>query len=130
MKTYIIEKERLRNSSLRETKEAWQLNAVYDLVFDPEPEKKKGFFFFFCLFRAVPTAYGGSQRAAAASLHHSCSNTRSAPPLQPTPQLRATPDPWPTKRGQGLNLCPVLMDTSQIRFHGATTGTVAFSFLL
>ena len=43
---------------------------------------KKIFFNFFCLFRAVPTAYGGSQargriRATPASLHHSHSNTRS-----------------------------------------------------
>ena len=55
-------------------------------------------FFFFLLFRAVPTAYGGSQawgpiRATAASLHHSHSNSGSDPSLRPTPQLKATPDP-------------------------------------
>ena len=52
----------------------------------------------FCLFWAAPVAYGGSQArgligAVAASLHQSHSNTRSEACLQPTPQLRATPDP-------------------------------------
>ena len=62
------------------------------------------FFFFFCLFclfaffRAAPVAYGDSQArgligAVAAGLHHSHSNTRSEPHLQPTPLLKATPDP-------------------------------------
>ena len=56
------------------------------------------FVFFFCLFRAAPAAYGGSQarspiRAVAVALHHSRSNTGSTPHLQPTPQLKATPDP-------------------------------------
>ena len=60
-------------------------------------------FFFFvcvcvCIFRATPTAYGGSQArgligAAAASLGQSHSNTRSVPCLRPTPQLTTTPDP-------------------------------------
>ena len=35
----------------------------------------------------------GQIEAAAAGLHHSCSNTGSEPYLQPTPQLMATPDP-------------------------------------
>ena len=40
-------------------------------------------------------AYGGSQArdrigATAAGLHHSCSNARSEPSLQPTPQFMAT----------------------------------------
>ena len=44
------------------------------------------FVFVFCLFRATPTAYGGSQArgpigATAASLHHSPSNDRSKPCL-------------------------------------------------
>ena len=55
----------------------------------------------FCLFafsRAAPTAYGGSQArgpigAIAAGLHHSHSNARSKPHLQPKPQVTATPDP-------------------------------------
>ena len=54
--------------------------------------------FFFLLFRAVPTAYGGSQargriRATPAGLPHSHCNSRSEPCLQPTPQLTAMPDP-------------------------------------
>ena len=32
--------------------------------------------------------------------------TASVPPLQPTPQLTATPDPQPTERGQGSNPQP------------------------
>ena len=56
------------------------------------------FFFFFGLFRAAPTACGGSQAgggigAVATGLHHSHSNEGSKPCLQPTPQLTATPDP-------------------------------------
>ena len=58
------------------------------------------FFFFwsFCLFRAAPTACGGSQArgligAVAAGLHHSHRNATSEPRRQPTPQLSATPDP-------------------------------------
>ena len=52
------------------------------------------------LYRAAPVAYGGSQArgqigAVAAGLcrSHSNSNARSELPLQPTPQLMATPDP-------------------------------------
>ena len=53
---------------------------------------------FFLLFRATPTAYGGSQArdrigATAASLYHSHSNAGPKPYLQPTPQLTATLDP-------------------------------------
>ena len=52
----------------------------------------------FVFSRAAPMARGGSQTrgligAVAASLHHSHSNARSEPCLQPTPQLMATPDP-------------------------------------
>ena len=69
------------------------------------------FFFFFCLFKAPPTAYGGSQtrgqtRAVATGLHHSHSNAGSKPCLQPTPQFTATTDPEPTEQGQGSNLRP------------------------
>ena len=54
--------------------------------------------FFFCLFRVAPMAYGGSQArhqigAVATGPHHSQSNARSKPHLQPTPQLTATLDP-------------------------------------
>ena len=49
-------------------------------------------------------AHGGSQArgliiAVAAGLHQSHSNARSELRLQPTPQLRATPDPQPTEPG-------------------------------
>ena len=52
------------------------------------------FIFFFWLFKAALVAYGGSQArgligATAAGLHHSRSNSRSKPRLQPTPQLTA-----------------------------------------
>ena len=52
----------------------------------------------FLLFRAAPLAYGSSQArghigAVATGLHHSHSDTRSEPHLQPTPQLMATLDP-------------------------------------
>ena len=59
------------------------------------------FIFFFCLFAiswAALTAYGGSQargriRAIAAGICQGHSNVGSEPRLQPTPQLRALPDP-------------------------------------
>ena len=66
---------------------------------------------FFWLFRATPEAYGGSQArgligAVVAGLCKSHSNTTSKPRLQPTPQLRATPDPSRTEaaRDQTRNL--------------------------
>ena len=71
------------------------------------------FFFlvFFAFSRAAPSAYGGSQArgrigALAAGLHQSHSNTGSEPRLWPAPQLMATPDPYPTEQGQGLNPKP------------------------
>ena len=48
----------------------------------------------------------GQIRATAADLPHSHSNARPEPCLRPTPRLTATPDPRPTKRGQGLNPHP------------------------
>ena len=68
-------------------------------------------FLFFWLFRAVPKAYGSSPargriRVAAAGLCHSYSNSGSKLCLWSTPHLRAMPDPWPTERGQELNLSP------------------------
>ena len=71
---------------------------------------------------AAPMAYGGSQaggriRAAAASLHHSHSSMGSELSLQAIPQLTA--DPLSKARDQTC----VLMDTTWIRFHQATTGT-------
>ena len=80
------------------------------------PTKRTGIsiskFLFACLlFRAAPTAYGGSQardliRATAAGPHHSHSNPRSESCLQPTPQLMATLDPIPTEWGQRSNPQP------------------------
>ena len=73
------------------------------------------FFFFsflFVLFRAAPTAYGGSwatgliAAVVAASLLQRRQNARSEPRLRPTPQLTAMPDPQPTERGQGSNPQP------------------------
>ena len=57
-----------------------------------------GGFLFVRFFRAVHTAFGGSQargltRAIAAGLCHSRSNARSETRLRPTPQLTAMPDP-------------------------------------
>ena len=52
-----------------------------------------------CIFKAVPTACGGSQatrgkiRAVAAGLCHNHSNARCKPRLYPTPQLMAMLDP-------------------------------------
>ena len=82
------------------------------------------FALFFFFLKAAPEAYGSSQargqnRAAAASLHHSHSHARSKPHLRPTPQFTATPDPWPTERGQGS----ILVDPSWIHFYCATIGT-------
>ena len=62
-------------------------------------------------FKVKPEAYGNSQargriRATAAGLHHSHSNSGSRPCLQPTSQLTATRDPWPTDQGWGSNLHP------------------------
>ena len=60
---------------------------------------------------AAPAAYGSSQargriRAVAAGLHQSHTNVESKPHLQPTPQLTATPDPYPLSeaRDQTCNL--------------------------
>ena len=63
-----------------------------------ELQDKLLFFLAFCLYRATPSAYGGSQvrgpiRTVAASLCQSHSNARSKLSLSPTPQLTATPDP-------------------------------------
>ena len=49
--------------------------------------------------------YGSSQargqiRATAVGLHHSQSNSGSKLCLQPTPQLMATPDPYPLSKGR------------------------------
>ena len=72
------------------------------------------FILFYCLFAiswAAPAAYGGSWAkgligAVAASLLQSYSNAGSEPPLQPTPQLTAAPDPEPAEQGQGSHPQP------------------------
>ena len=56
------------------------------------------FIYLFLLFRTEPAAYESSQArgqmgAEAAGGRHSHNNMRSEPPVQPTPQLMATPDP-------------------------------------
>ena len=80
----------------------WTIEQINTVIF---------FFGLFVFFRATPATYGGSQgrgwiRAIATGLHQSHSNTGSEPRLQPTPQLTATPDLWPTERGQGSNPHP------------------------
>ena len=63
----------------------------------------------FLLFRAVPVAYRSSQARSwnvATADGHSHSHKGSELHLQPTPQLMATPDPWPTEQGQGSNPQP------------------------
>jgi len=92
--------------------------------------------FFFCLFRVTPAAYGSSQArnqigAVAASLHHS--NARSEPSLQPTPQLTAMPDQfnhWARPGTKARDQSSVLMDTRQVPYHWATTGTPQESVIL
>ena len=87
--------------------------------------------FFFLLFRPALQAYGGFQAkgrtgSTAAGLHHSHSNAGSELHLQPTPQLMATLDPYPTECGQGSN--PQHHTTSCIRFRCATMGTPLWEF--
>ena len=71
------------------------------------------------LSRTTPTAYGSSQArsqvgAAAASLCHSHSHAGSELCLRPTPQLKTTPDPWPTEQSQGSDPHP----------HGSWSGSL------
>ena len=82
-----------------------------------------GFCLFVCLFvslfRATPTAYGGSQArgpngGVATSLRQGHSNVGSEPHLCPTTQLMAMIDPQPTEQGQGWNLRP----------HGCQSGSL------
>ena len=88
-------------------------------------------FFFFFLFRAAPTACGGSQargqsRATAAGLHHSHSNSGSELPLRHTPQLILNP------LSEARDRTRILRDTNQIYFYCATKGTpnfVSFDFI-
>ena len=97
------------------------------------------FVLFFCLFRATPVVYGGSQArspigAVATGLCQSHSNARSKPAY-----ARATAMPDPSHIGdlhhssqqrrilnplrEARDWTHILMDTSQIHFCWATTGT-------
>ena len=76
----------------------WFVYVEASLWISDESHLVVAFFFFFFLFRATPSAYGGSLAkgligATAASLRQSHNNARSEPYLQPTPQLTATSDP-------------------------------------
>ena len=64
---------------------------------------------------------GGQIRATAAGLHHRHSNTGSELHLRPTPQLTATPDPYPLNEARDQT--HILMDTNWIHFRNATAGT-------
>ena len=86
----------------------------------------RNLFIYLFIFRAAPTAYGSSQvrcwnRAAAASPCYSHRNTESQPHLLPhqSSQQRWIPDSLNEARDRTC----ILMDTSQIRFCWATTGT-------
>ena len=72
---------------------------------------------YFCLFRAAPTAYGGSQArgpigAVAAGLRHSHSNVGSKLHLRPSPQLSAMLVLNPQSEARGGT--HVLMDASRV----------------
>ena len=87
------------------------------------------FLFFFCLFvllgphpwHVEVPRLGGLIGATAASLCQSHSNDRSKPNLRPTPQLTATPVPYPMNEARDQT-CD-LMVPSQICFCRAMTGT-------
>ena len=75
----------------------WQQFCVFPSSLPPF-QNLSVFSLFFVLFKAAPTAYGGSQvrgpiRATATGLHHSHSNSGSEPCLRPIPQLTATMNP-------------------------------------
>ena len=85
------------------------------------------YFWSFCLFRATPTAYGGSQARGpigivATSLCQSHSNVGSQLRLWPTPQLMAMPDPLAHWVRPGIEAASLWM---LVRFinHWAMTGT-------
>ena len=91
------------------------------------------FYLFILLFRATPSAYGGSQAgghigAVATGLHHSYSNVGSEPHLRPTPQFMAMPDPNPLREARDRT--HILTDTSQVHYRWATAGTPYSTLLL
>ena len=86
------------------------------------------FFFFFLLFSTAPEAYGSSQargriRAVDFGLHHSRSKAMQDPSwicdLHHRSEQSRILNPLIKARDQTC----ILMDTNQIRFHWATTGT-------
>jgi len=87
---------------------------------------------FFCLFRATPTAPGGSQaraqiRVVAASLHHSHSNTGTELYQQATDWESVSHSWWQRQILNSLSKARdqtcVLMYASQIRFRWTTRGS-------
>ena len=96
---------RVRSGAGEQTSNERMANMRKNLQTTPEPEVglkkiffKFNFIIYLFIFRAAPTAYGGSQTrgligATDAGLCHSYSNARSEPRLQPTPQLMAMLDP-------------------------------------
>ena len=92
----------------------------------------KYYFFFWSFLRAVPGAYGSSQRAkgqikaAAASLSHSRSNTKPKLPLWHTPQLEATPDPLTHWAMPGIKPTSSWILVGYLT-HWATMGTVRYN---
>ena len=95
------------------------------------PVYRNAAFFFFFFLKAAPAAYGNSQArgrigAAAAGLCRSHSNTKSELHLQPTQQLEATPILNLLSRARDWT--HILLDTSQIRYHWATVGTLKCSW--
>ena len=93
------------------------------------PDVPCNFFFFPCLFRATPTAYGGSQTrgpigAVATGLHHSHSNVGSKPHLQPTRQSRIL-NPLIKVR----DWTHIFMDANWLVNRWATMGTPSITFI-
>ena len=70
-----------------------------------------------CSIWKFPGIWKDQIGAAVASLRHSHNNTGSEPYLWPTPQLSATPDPYPTEWGQGSHLHP----------HGYQSGSLCWA---
>ena len=108
-----LENKKLEDNSFREhflySKKGKQPYEVGAIIILPRPP--------FLLFRATPTAYGGSQArgpigATAAGLRHSHSNARSEPRLQPIPQLTATPILNPLSKARDST--HILTDTSRV----------------
>ena len=98
----------------------------------PKGFKKALFFFFFCFFRATPVVYGGSQArgrigATAAGLtHRETRGLSHVCDLYHRSRQRWIHDPLSKARDRTC----ILIDTSRIHFHCATTGTPKYIFKL